>query len=135
MLRNGQRNLKNTKRAQGLRGEMSASERVLWERLRVNQTGFKFRRQCPVGAYVLDYYCTEVKLCVEVDGEQHAMTKERDAKRDANLAEIGVVTLRIPSLDLFDPMHIKASQWIDRIVKTCEERSGRRFFERDKLGR
>jgi very-short-patch-repair endonuclease len=78
---------------------------------------------------VLDNYCAEARLCVEVDGEQHEATKVRDAKRDAYLSDMGVMTIRVPSLDLFDPMHIKTSQWIDRITATCEERTGRKFFE------
>ena len=56
-----------------MRREMSRTERRLWQRLKGRQlNGFKFRRQVPLGPYVVDFACLEARLVVEVDGEHHA---------------------------------------------------------------
>jgi len=104
---------------------MSVSEKTLWAFIRNKKLGFVFRTQHPIDKWVLDFYCPEAMLCVEVDGEQHALTGERDALRDSELAKIGILTLRIPSLDLFTPTGAEFSRWIRKIVRLCEKRSGR----------
>ena len=60
---------KATKTAQRLRREMTPPEKLLWQALRRDQLGHRFRRQHPVGPYVLDFFCARAGLCVEVDGE------------------------------------------------------------------
>ena len=121
---------KNTSRearskARSLRKNMSASEDVLWEGIRKKRTGFSFRRQVPIGPYVLDFYCAEAALCVEVDGEQHLLRQELDAARDAFMKSRGIETLRIRSLDLFEDTGIVRIRCIQRIQRLCERRSGR----------
>lgn len=119
-------------RARELRSEMGASERVLWERIRKEALGFRFKRQVPVGDYVLDFYCPEAALCVEVDGELHAERKHADAKRDTYLDAKRILTIRIPSMDLFDPRGLELTRWLERIQAECVTRSGRpayRLFE------
>src|SRR5205085_6433162 len=60
--------------AQTLRREMSPPERLLWSRMRGSALGgLKFRRQHPFDPYVLDFYCHEARLCVEIDGWDHNM--------------------------------------------------------------
>jgi len=112
-------------RARDLRKNMSISEEVFWAYLRGDKTGFRFRRQVPVLDYFLDFYCGEAALCVEVDGEQHQLRIERDNLRDARLLEIGIKTIRIPSLDLFDNRKELVEQWILRIKAECWERVSR----------
>jgi very-short-patch-repair endonuclease len=65
--------------------------------------GWRFRRQHPIGPYVLDFYCDAVRLAVEVDGEIHAFGSQpaRDAARDAWLLRRGVETLRLPARLIF----------------------------------
>jgi len=104
---------------------MSVSERTLWAFIRNRKLGFVFRTQHPVGDWVLDFYCPEAKLCIEVDGEQHELTRERDAYRDKELAGLGIYTLRIPSLDLFTSTGSDFSKWIREIVRLCEVRAER----------
>ena len=85
--------------AKRLRRTMSLSERRLWRLLRANQLdGLHFRRQHPLGPYVLDFYCHAGRLAVEVDGGIHRLPggAERDRARDRWLFERGVVTLRLP---------------------------------------
>jgi len=79
---------------------MSLPERVLWRQLRRKQTGLRFRKQHPAGLYVLDFYCHEAKLCIEIDGAGHDFTSSRDQRRDRWLAAKGVRTLRIPAMDV-----------------------------------
>lgn len=94
---------KRTKeRARDLRATMSLPERLLWSQLRKKRLGLRFRRQHPAGPYVLDFYCDQAKLCVEVDGGGHDFTAGRDALRDRWLAAQGVRTLRIAARDVLD---------------------------------
>ncbi len=94
------------RRAKSLRREMSLPEVLLWLQLRKRQTGFKWRKQHPAGPYDLDFYCDAAKLCVEVDGEAHDRGErpQRDARRDAWLAENGIETLRIPATEVLGNM-------------------------------
>jgi very-short-patch-repair endonuclease len=72
---------------------MTDAERKLWSQLRDRQlVGAKFRRQHPIGPYVLDFYCEESRLAVEVDGSQH--TPDGDAARTAWLEEHGCRVMR-----------------------------------------
>ena len=111
------------------RKTMSVSEQVVWERLRVKSSGFKFRRQHEVGKYVLDFYCAEARLCVEIDGEQHALRREKDEARDAFLGSLGVKTLRFRSLDFFDERGVLSEIAVEKILVECEIRSGRMRWE------
>jgi len=86
--------------AKGLRREMSLPEVLLWRAIKGRKlNGLHFRKQHPVGPYVLDFYCDAEKLAVEVDGGGHGFgdRPERDARRDAWLLERGVSTLRLPA--------------------------------------
>lgn len=116
-------------RSRKLRREMSVSEIWFWEIVRKKRLGFGFRRQVPVGPYILDFYCAEAKLCVEVDGEQHALSRDRDEARDRFLLDRGIETLRIPSLDLFDEVGVLKDEWRLVVLAKCEERSGREGWE------
>ena len=87
-------------RARRLRKEMSLPEGLLWRALRAHRLeGLHFRRQHPVGPYVLDFYCDAAHLAVEVDGAMHYLEgrPERDAARDAWLLQRGIRTLRLPA--------------------------------------
>ena len=66
---------------------MTDAEQRLWMRLRANQLyGHRFRRQVPVGPYVVDFACLKARLVIELDGSQHAKALERDQRRTAWLA-------------------------------------------------
>ncbi|HEV3050280.1 MAG TPA: endonuclease domain-containing protein [Longimicrobium sp.] len=81
--------------AREMRGQPTAAEEVLWGVLRQRQVaGLKFRRQHPVGRFVLDFYCPSCKLAVEVDGEVHDQQTERDAERTRALETYGYRVLR-----------------------------------------
>jgi very-short-patch-repair endonuclease len=92
----------STKNARRLRREMTLPEVILWQALRNRAGGLKFRRQHPSGPYVLDFFCSDARLAIEVDGEVHARGDRpaRDARRDAWLLAAGIETLRIPASEL-----------------------------------
>ena len=86
-----------TSKARSLRHDATPAERILWTKLSRSQLGgFKFRRQHPVGPYVLDFFCPTLLLCVEVDGDQHGFEREiaRDARRTAYLENKGIEVVR-----------------------------------------
>jgi len=84
-----------TKRARRLRRNETDAERALWNALRGQQLqGLKFRRQHPLAGFTLDLFCEELRLCVEVDGGQHAERTEEDEARTAKLATLGVEVVR-----------------------------------------
>lgn len=83
---------------------MPNAEKVLWKELRRKNLGeFKFRRQHPVGPYFLDFYCPEIKLCIELDGDQHddAHAKIHDSKRTEFLKEKDIHVLRFWNNDVY----------------------------------
>ena len=85
-------------RAKTLRRAMSLPEVLLWKAIKGRQVdGLHFRKQHPVGPYVLDFYCDAEKLAIEVDGSSHSFGErpERDERRGAWLAAQGIATLRL----------------------------------------
>ena len=84
-----------TLRARQLRRQATDAETRLWQQLRNRQlVGAKFRRQVPVGGYILDFYCLEAKLGIELDGGQHLQQEAYDHKRTEDLAGLGIRVLR-----------------------------------------
>ncbi|WP_066545832.1 MULTISPECIES: endonuclease domain-containing protein [unclassified Sphingomonas] len=90
------------KRARQFRREMSLPEVLLWQALRTRPDGIKFRRQHPSGPYVLDFFCSDARLAIEVDGEahDHGERPARDADRDAWFANAPILTMRIVARDV-----------------------------------
>lgn len=81
--------------ARTLRTMPTDAEIRLWSRLRRKQLyGFRFRRQQPVGPYIVDFFCPAAKLVIEVDGGQHAVRENEDASRTRWLEERGYRVLR-----------------------------------------
>ena len=81
--------------ARQLRKSMTGAEPVLWSRLRGHQLGgHKFRRQVPLGPFVVDFTCHASRLVVEVDGPAHEASIRQDALRDAYLRRSGFRVLR-----------------------------------------
>ena len=92
-------------RAHRLRRDMSLPEVLLWQALRgADKQGLRFRRQHPIGPYVLDFYMPAAKLAVEVDGAAHdlAVRVAHDEARDGWLAERGIRTMRVNAADILD---------------------------------
>ena len=105
------------KNARRFRRELSLPEKLLWVRIRRSE--LNFRRQHPIGEYVLDFYCPAAKLAIEVDGAAHDFgdRPRRDDRRTEWLGQQGVHVLRVPAKDvLVDPDEVA-----DAIVRLCAE--------------
>src|SRR5579871_5487905 len=93
-------------RARELRRRMSPPEVIVWQNLRGGRlNGIRFRRQHPIGPYILDFYCSSARLAVEIDGVGHnAEDRVRhDERRSAWLAAQGVRVVRVAAPDVLDP--------------------------------
>ena len=91
-------------RAQELRSTMTTAEEILWNVLRINNRKLKFRRQHPVGNYVVDFYCHRIKLIIELDGAIHEVeeVKRHDTNRERHLKEFGLRVLRFKNADVLN---------------------------------
>ena len=91
-----------TARARNLRANMTDAEARLWRALRRDQlNGLSFRRQHPIGPFTIDFYCSKLRLAVEVDGGQHAeLRKQSDERRTAWLVENGITVVRYWNSDV-----------------------------------
>jgi very-short-patch-repair endonuclease len=93
---------RNVGRARQLRRKMTLPEVLLWQILRQEPDGVKFRRQHSTGDYYLDFYCAKAKVCIEVDGIVHDMGNhpEHDIERSEWLRAEGIEVLRVPARDV-----------------------------------
>jgi len=108
-------------RARQLRRDQTDAERLLWGRLRDRRlNGFKWRRQVPKGGYVLDFYCVDQNLAVELDGGQHAEPEglAYDTRRTVRLAADGVRVLRFWNSEVFENLEGVC----ETILAVCEGR-------------
>jgi len=99
--------LKQKSKRRVLRKNMPKAEQTLWYRLRHKQlSGFKFRRQYSIDQYILDFYCPEARLGIEVDGPSHfyASGMRADATRSAHLDTYGIRVLRFTNNDIYENM-------------------------------
>ncbi|MBI4262312.1 endonuclease domain-containing protein [Candidatus Uhrbacteria bacterium] len=90
--------------AQILRKNLTDAERVLWKRLRSRQlAGYKFRRQFPIDSYILDFYCPEHRIAIELDGSQHIEEQHaHDEKRLHVLQQSNIRVLRFWNNDVLN---------------------------------
>ena len=87
-------NPKLKSRRKELRHNETKEEELLWEKLRRKNLGYKFSRQYSVGPYILDFYCVEKRIAVELDGFQHLENKDYDLERDNYLSINDIRVLR-----------------------------------------
>lgn len=79
------------------------AEKKIWkEVLRKNQTGFRFLRQKPINRFILDFYCSELDLAIEIDGDSHNKKKGYDESRDKFLNQIGIKTIRFTNDEILN---------------------------------
>jgi len=110
--------------ARSLRAKQTPAEEMLWELLRNHKLmGLKFRRQHQIGDYIVDFYCHDQGLVIELDGKVHATEERRkkDQKRDAYLSSCGFKVLRFQNNELFN----SPQQVLDSIAREVTSPSGR----------
>jgi very-short-patch-repair endonuclease len=100
--------------ARKLRRELTPAERKLWSLLRRNQLGTNFRKQVPIGSFIVDFFSTDTKLIVELDGSQHLSRDqaERDQMRDGYLKRLGFSVIRFHNNDI-----LKGPEAVCRIIQ------------------
>ena len=108
------------KHARELRARMTDAEKLLWRSLRQEQLGVKFRKQHPVGPYIVDFACIDSKLIVELDGGQHNddAAVKKDTARTQFLEDQGFVVLRFWNHELFD----QTEAVVEKIFLTAQAR-------------
>ena len=102
-----------------LRKEMPKGEILLWQKLKNNQLGYKFRRQQGIGRCVVDFYCPKLKLALEIDGRTHDYHDQiiYDKERQKYIESIGIIVKRFYSEEIFNNLDSVAEQ----IYLICEE--------------
>ncbi len=104
-------------RARELRRPQTPAEARLWQRLRRRQlNAHYFRRQHPIGNFIVDFYCAKARLVVEVDGDVHAMQEEHDATRTEWLEKRGYRVIRFSNDEVFG----KLDAVLESILAVCE---------------
>ena len=106
--------------AGNLRRNMTNAEKLLWEYLRNRKIdGFRFRRQHPIGEFVPDFFCYELMLVIELDGEIHnsKTQSERDDERTKKLNKLGIKVIRFSNKEVEN----KITQVISQIRKNIQD--------------
>jgi very-short-patch-repair endonuclease len=99
------------------RNSPTLPEGLIWRELKAGKSGLKFRRQHPVGPYVIDFYCAAGKIGFEIDGIAHDLgaNPKKDAGRDAWLRERGITIVRIAASEVLDDP-VSVSEMMARIA-------------------
>ena len=108
-------------RRQDLRNNATIAEQQLWQVLRNNQLGVKFRRQHGIGYYIADFYCPTLKLVLEVDGDSHftEAAQQNDQIRDQYFQSLDIVVLRFTNQDVMQ--NLSSVHW--QIQQVIENRN------------
>ena len=114
-------NSKLKKFARKLRNNSTFTEVMVWNYLKGNQVrGYDFDRQRPIDNYIVDFYCKDLFLAIEIDGESHYGNPDRDKKKDKRLKELGVTVLRFDDMEVryqLDKVLEKIEKWVDDNAK------------------
>ena len=113
-----------TPKAKTLRQRSTDAERLLWRYLRSNQLhGVKFRRQQPIGKFIVDFVCFSEKLIIELDGGQHAQEKDRlkDSTRDYWLKQQGFKVLRFWDTDVLTNIEGVVETIFKEVIPSIED--------------
>ena len=104
--------------AERLRRDMTATEKIIWDRVCKNQLGVRIRRQHPVWKFIADFYCHEVKLVIEIDGGIHLRpeNKEYDISREIILKEFQIEIVRFTD----DEVSNEPDLVIEKIKRTID---------------
>jgi len=86
--------------ARKLRKNSTLSEVILWQKIKQRSYGVQFHRQVPMLDYMVDFYCHEIKLVIEIDGSSHDYKYFADKKRQSRLEQYGIVFLRFTDSEI-----------------------------------
>lgn len=98
-----------------LRNKSTPGEIMLWKEIKGRKLrGYQFMRQKPIGNYIVDFFCSKLKLVIEIDGDSHIGKEDYDRKRQQELEALGLSFLRFEELE--------ARYNLDRVIQTIENR-------------
>lgn len=107
-------NPKLKQRSRELRKNSTLSEVLLWNEIKGRKIhGYQFMRQKPIKQYIVDFYCSKLKLVIEIDGDSHAGNERKDAERQNDIEKLGISFLR------FDD--IEAKRNMDGVLRIIEK--------------
>ncbi len=86
--------------AKQLRNNSTLSEVLLWQKIKNKALGVQFHRQVPIKEYIVDFYCNELMLAIEIDGDSHLYKYDYDQKRQGELELLGITFLRFSDFDV-----------------------------------
>ncbi len=86
--------------ARQLRNNSTLSEVLLWQKIKNKALGVQFHRQVPLKEYIVDFYCHELMLAIEIDGDSHLYKYNYDKKRQGELENLGITFLRFSDFDV-----------------------------------
>ena len=98
--------------ARKLRQNMTPAEKIIWERIRKKSLGIEFHRQVPVLYYIIDFYCHEIGLAIEIDGSIHEHNFLEDAERQGKLEKYGIHFLRFTNDEILNEL--------EQVIKVIE---------------
>ena len=111
-------------KARKLRNNSTFGEILLWNYLKRKQMkGYDFHRQKPIDNYIVDFFCNELYLAIEIDGESHYGNESRDERRQKKLEKLGVQFLRFDDLEVvhnLDGVLKRIERWIDEFESKFE---------------
>jgi len=100
------------------------AEKKIWEEiLKQRKIGYKFLRQKPINRFILDFYCSELNLAVEIDGRSHDKKKGYDESRDNFLYQIGIRTIRFTNEEVLNNIE-NVRRKLMSIIPPCQGRDG-----------
>ena len=108
-------------RRRDLRVKQTEAEKILWQKLRNRQiNGFKFFRQYSIGKYIADFYCSELRLVIELDGSHHYEENvfEYDKIREEFMKSLDIQTIRFNNLDVFKNLDEVMERVYDEVRKS-----------------
>lgn len=104
------------------RNNPTQAEFIMWQYLRNNKFGYKFTRQKPINRFVLDFYCSKLLLCVEIDGGSHINRQSYDLERDKFLENcLGIKTIRFTNDDVLNNFSKIKETFLPFIKGRCHE--------------
>jgi len=113
------------KRAQYLRNNMTKAERIVWQYIRKEQLGVRFRRQVPIGRYIVDFFALNIGLVIEIDGGQHydRDVAKKDEERSDALNNSGLTVVRYNNYEVFTNIEAvieSIGQMVDKLNKKMQ---------------
>jgi very-short-patch-repair endonuclease len=112
-------------KARRLRNESTFSEILLWLKIKGKTFGYEFHRQVPLDEFIVDFYCHELGLAIEIDGSSHDNKIDYDLKRQRRLESLGVRFLRYKDIDIKRNMN-DVLRTLEFVISELEKEEGMR---------